>query len=307
MAVRLRLITPMILCILITTIFTGCSLGTKPVEVRIDGSSTVFTISEIMAYEFRKLRPDIRITIGVSGTGGGFKKWVRGETDINNASRPIKEVELAEAAAAGIDFVELPIALDGITLVVNHANDWVQCLTVDQLHEIWREGSEVRSWRDINPDWPDAEIILYGPGTDSGTFDYFNEVIIDPWENAFHTTNYSASENDNVLLQGVIGDLHALAYMGYAHYLENQGQVRALQIDGGKGCVEPTIENIRSNRYTPLSRPVYLYVNRTALERPEVYEFVKFYLEYAPEYVERAGFVALPAADYERGLMEIAR
>lgn len=294
-------------CSLIFLFMTACTHPNQLTQVRIDGSSTVFPITEIMAYEFRKTNPEVRVTIGVSGTGGGFKKWLRGEIDINNASRPISDTELAEARSLGIEIIELPIAYDGITLVVNGTNDWVECLTVSQLNEIWRENGTVKTWRDLDPAWPDEPIILYGPGTDSGTFDYFTEVIIEPWDDAYHTTNYSASENDNVLIQGVIGDLYSLGYIGYAHYLENKDRIRAVKIDGGNGCVEPTVENIRDNVYSPLSRPVYLYVNAASLVRPEVHAFVRFYLEQASTLVERAGFVPLPQDQYEKGLLEIDR
>lgn len=296
-----------VLIMLTAALLAACGTATERLQVRIDGSSTVFTITEIMAYEFRKTNPNVRVTIGVSGTGGGFQKWLRRETDINNASRPITPGEAARAREAGFEPVEIPVALDGITLVVNGDNDWVQCLTLDQVREIWKEGTSVTTWRDVNPAWPDEPIILYGPGTDSGTFDYFSEVVIESQEGTYHTTNYSASEDDHVLVQGVIGDLYSLGYMGYAHYLENRDRLRAVSIDGGQGCVEPTIENIRSNLYSPLSRPVFLYVSDEALERPEVNSFIRFYLENAEAFVPQAGFVPLPPEQYEKGLLDIAR
>ena len=274
--------------------------------IKIDGSSTVYPITEVMAYEFSRIHPNVRITVGVSGTGGGFEKWVRGETDINDASRPIKDAERQAAAQNGIEPIELPVAYDGLTVVVNKDNDWVECLTVEQLHQIWSSGGSIQKWSDIDPSWPDQPIVKYGPGADSGTFDYFNEVVIQGVdENATHTQDYTASEDDNVLVQGVIGDRYAMGYFGYAYYEENQDQLRAIAIDGGNDCVAPSDETINDGSYSPLSRPIFIYVSSEAVERPEVREFARFYLENASELVGRVGYVPLPAEKYDEGLQKL--
>ena len=275
-------------------------------EILIDGSSTVYPLTELMAYEFGRQYPDVRVTVGVSGTGGGFERWVRGETAINNASRPIKDEEREQAQANGIEPIELAVAFDGLSVVVNRNNDWVECLTVEQLHEIWREGSTIQRWSDLDPFWPNEPILKYGPGTDSGTFDYFNEVIIENVDDtASHTTDYTASEDDNVLVQGVAGSPYAIGYFGYAYYVENQDKLRAVAVDGGSGCVEPSEATINDGSYSPLSRPLFIYVSSQAIQRPEVAAFARFYLEQAPELAARVGYVPLPADEYQQGLAKL--
>lgn len=312
---QIRLILPaVIIGALLTAVACGGSTGnagTAPAggselsgTIRIDGSSTVYPITEVVAYEFGRLHDNVRVTVGVSGTGGGFAKWVNGETDINNASRPIKESELAAAAANGIRPIELAIAYDGIAIVVNQANDWVQCLTVDQLAEIWRAGGNAGRWSDIDPNWPNEKTVLYGPGPDSGTFDYFSEVVIG--EDGTHTADYAASEDDNLLVQGVAGDRYALGYFGYAYYVENADRLRAIAIDGGDGCIAPAADTINDGSYSPFSRPLHIFISDQAVVRPEVQEFVKFYLEHAHRLVETAGYVALPASAYEEGMNKLA-
>ncbi|GAB7388609.1 PstS family phosphate ABC transporter substrate-binding protein [Bacillaceae bacterium] len=273
-------------------------------DVKIDGSSTVYPITEAVAEEFMAVHPDVNVTVNVSGTGGGFKKWVSGETDINDASRPIKEEEAAQAKENGIEPVEIPVAYDGITVVVNPQNDWVDHLTVEELKKIWEPNSKVKKWSDIRPDWPNEEIKLYGPGTESGTFAYFTEAI--NGEEGASRTDYQASEDDNTLVTGVSGDKYALGYFGYAYYVENKDKLKAVPIDGGKGPVEPTEQTINDGSYSPLSRPVFIYVSSKALaEKPQVKAFVEFYLKEGKELVPEIGYIKLPEEKYEEGLAKI--
>ncbi|ADL07135.1 PstS family phosphate ABC transporter substrate-binding protein [Thermosediminibacter oceani] len=272
-------------------------------SIEIDGSSTVYPITEAVAEEFMNTYPDVNITVGVSGTGGGFKRFTAGETDISNASRPISDEEAAKAKESGVEYIELPVAYDGITVVVNKENDWVDHLTVEELKKIWSPGSKVTKWSDIRPGWPDEKINLYGPGTDSGTFEYFTEAV--NGEAKKSRSDYTASEDDNVLVQGVSGDRYALGYFGFAYYLENSDKVKAVPIDGGSGPVEPTAESIKNGTYKPLARPIFIYVNKKSLERPEVKEFVKFYMENAAELVEEVGFVPMPESEYQENLNKI--
>lgn len=275
-------------------------------RVEIDGSSTVFPISEAVAEEFTlAMGGDVQATVAQSGTGGGFKRFCIGETDISDASREIKQSEVDECAANGIEYIRLNVGLDGIALTVNNQNDYVQCMTVNELRRIWEPGSTVTNWSDVRPEWPADPIKLYGPGTNSGTFDYFTEAVMG--EAARSRPDYTASENDNVLVQGVEGDRHSLGYFGFAYYWENRTQLRALQVDGGSGCVMPTEATINSGEYSPLSRPLFIYVSKVSLARPEVRRFVEFYLENATELVPQTGYVALPVSDYQAGLATLAR
>lgn len=263
-------------------------------EINIDGSSTVFPISQALAEEFNALAPDVRITVGTSGTGGGFEKFCAGDTQISNASRPIKDDEMQACADNGVEFTEVEIAFDGLTVAVNSENDWVDCMTVDQLNQIWKPDSTVKTWSDIDPSWPDETIDLYGPGTDSGTFDYFTDEI--NGEEGASRADYTASEDDNVLVQGVAGGQYALGYFGFAYYVENRDSLKALAIDGGSGCVAPDHETIASGEYTPLSRPLFIYVNNAALADEAVHDFVLFQLtDEAQAIVPEVGFVELDA------------
>ena len=264
--------------------------------VALDGSSTVFPISEAVAEEFQIANPGVRVTVGISGTGGGFKKFCSGETDISDASRPIKETERELCAASGIEPIEIPVAWDGLTVVIHRDNDWASCMTVDELKRVWQPGSTVESWSDVRQGWPDEEIILYGPGTDSGTFDYFTEAIVG--EEDASRPDYTASEDDNVLVVGVEGDRGALGYFGYAYFEENQDRLRAVSIDNGSGCVGPTRQSIESGQYAPLSRPMFIYVSAASLARPEVRAFVEFYLGNAAMLVPEVGYVPLGADRY---------
>ena len=265
-------------------------------EVIIDGSSTVFPIAEAVAEEFQIAHRGVRVSVGISGSGGGFSRFCAGETDVSNASRPIGEGEVADCEAAGIEFTELPIAIDGLSVIANPQNEFLQCLTVEELRRIWEPGSSVQTWRDVRSEWPAERIVLYGPGTDSGTFDYFTETIMG--ESGASRADYQASEDDNILVQGVAGDRYALGYLGYAYFMENQDRLRVVGVDGGEGCVTPSDETIDDGSYQPLSRPLFIYVKHDALSRPAVEAFVEFTLENAPEVVPSTGYLALSAEEY---------
>ncbi len=264
--------------------------------VRVDGSSTVFPITEAVGEEFQRLHSGVRVTVGISGTGGGFKRFVVGETDINDASRPIKPSEEATAAEHGISSIELPVAFDGLSVMVNPANTWVDHLTIDELKRVWQAGSTVHTWQDLRPEWPAEAITLYGPDTDSGTFDYFTEVVTGEGS---CRPDYTASADDNVLVTGVAGDKHALGYFGFAYYMENKDKLKLVPIDGGTGPVLPSEVTINNGSYAPLSRPLFIYVSTAAAERPEIQAFVKFYLEQAGKLAAEVGYVALPQSAYE--------
>jgi len=268
-------------------------------EITVAGSSTVYPITILAAEQFMEQYPEVSISVASTGTGGGFKKWVKGETDINNASRPIKEEEKAEAAKLGIEPIELAVAYDGITVVVNKENDFVDYLTVDELKKIWDPAAEgkITKWSQVREGWPDEKIKLYGPGTDSGTFEYFTEAIVGEAKKS--RTDYQPSEDDNVLVQGVAGDKYALGYFGYAYYLENQDQLKVVPIKAGEGDpVAPSDETIKNGTYKPLSRPVFIYVSNKAMERPEVKAFVQFYMDNAAQFVHEAGYTPLPDEKY---------
>ncbi|MFW6195204.1 MAG: PstS family phosphate ABC transporter substrate-binding protein [Chloroflexota bacterium] len=272
-------------------------------DIEIDGSSTVFPVTQAVAEEFRKEYPDVQVPVGISGTGGGFKRFVTGETVISNASRPIKDAEAQQAEENGVEYVELLVATDGLSVMVNPANDFVDCLTTDELKRLWEPGSEVDEWSDLRSEWPDEEISLFGPDTESGTFDYFTEAIVG--EEDASRSNYQAAVDDNVLVRGISGDGDSLGYFGYAYYAQNQDQLKVVAIDNGDGCVEPSPETIESGDYQPLSRPLFIYVNTEALERPEVKEFVKFYLENADELATEVGYVQVTDERYQQQLEEL--
>lgn len=274
--------------------------------IKIDGSSTVFPITEAVAEEYQiEKQGAVQVTVGVSGTGGGFKKFCSEEeavrTDISNASRQIKEEEMAMCEAAGVEYIEIPVAFDAITVVANPVNP-IESMTVEELNKIWAPESEgeVTSWSQVNPEWPDEDFVLYGPGADSGTFDGFTDKI--NGEEGASRTDYTPSEDDNVLVQGVSSDPNALGYFGYSYYEENQDQLKAIAIDNGDGAVAPSVEAVRDGSYAPLSRPIYIYVNAAAAEKPEVAEFVNFYLTNAEALVPEVGSVPLTAEEYEEGI-----
>ena len=256
--------------------------------IRSDGSSTVGPLMQAAAERFQQ-ESDARVTVGISGTGGGFERFCRGETDISNASRPIDDEERQACTEAGIEFVELPVANDALTVVVNRENDWAECLTVEQLKTIWQPGSKVDSWRDVDPSFPDESMALYGPGTDSGTFDYFTDEI--NGEEGASRSDYSASEDDNVIVRGVQGDAGALGYFGFTYFEENEDTLKALAIDDGGGCVAPSAETAQSGEYVPLSRPLFIYVKNDALDRTEVRDFVEYILDNSGEIADAARFI----------------
>lgn len=260
--------------------------------VKIDGSSTVFPITEAVAEEFNKQARKVRVTVGISGTGGGFKRFAAGEIDISDASRPIKKSESEGAAKTGVEYVELPIAYDGLTIVVNPKNTWCTALTVEQVRKIYSAAGAAKTWADVDPSWPAKPIKVYSPGTDSGTFDYFKEVVAG--KDGAIRSDMSVSEDDNVLVRGVSGDENAIGFFGCAYYFENKDKVKSVAVDGGKGPVSPTVDTIENGSYVPFSRPLFIYVNKASASRPEVAGFVDFYLKNAADLVGEVGYVRLP-------------
>ena len=264
--------------------------------IEIDGSSTVFPVSQAVAEEFRRGQPDVQVNVGVSGTGGGFQRFARGETDISDASRPIKDSEREAAAANGVEFIEMRVGTDGLSVIVHPDNDFVDCLTVEELNSIWKPGSEIDNWSQVRAGFPDQRLRLYGPDTDSGTFDYFTEEV--NGEAQVSRSDYTASADDNVLVQGIAGDRGALGYFGYAYYQENEGVLKAVAVDGGSGCVAPDPSTIEDGTYSPLSRPLFIYVNAESLERPEVAAFVEYYMDNGYELTAEVGYVPVSRSDY---------
>jgi phosphate transport system substrate-binding protein len=267
-------------------------------EIRVDGSSTVYPITLAVAEEFWIEFPEASISVAFSGTGGGFKKFCVGETQVSDASRIIKASEVENCEVNGVEFIEIPVALDALTVAVNQDNDWVTCMSVDELNRLWRPGSTVMTWRDIRPEWPNQEIVLYAPGVDSGTFDYFTNEI--NGEGGAVRTDFFPSENDNVLVQGIEQDVNALGYFGYAYYLEEGDSLNAVSIDDGNGCVEPSTATIESGTYAPLARPLFIYVSKGAADsNPNVQTFVEFYLsEDAREFIADTGYALLDDQAY---------
>jgi len=276
--------------------------------VTIDGSSTVFPITEAVAEEFQKAKKGaVRVTVGISGTGGGFKKFCRGEIDIADASRPIKKSEMEDCAKEGVKYIELPVAYDALTVVLNPENTWAKNLTVADLKKIWEPEAKdkIKSWKQVRPEWPDLPLKLYGPGTDSGTFEYFTEAIVGKAKAS--RPDYTASEDDNTLVTGVSRDKGGLGYFGFAYYAENTKKLAAAAIDNGKGPVAPSEKSVEDGSYQPLSRPVFIYVSEKALDKPEVREFVDFYMKSAPQLVKEVKYVQLPAKVYSMNLEHLAK
>lgn len=271
-------------------------------EIKIDGSSTVYPITEAVAEEFRAEQPNIKVTVGVSGTGGGFKKFGRGEIDINDASRPIKNQEDSICKASNINHVQLRIAFDGLVIVVSKENTWVDKLTVEELKKIWEPAAQekITKWSQIRAGWPAEDFHLYGPGVASGTYDYFTEAIVG--KSGSSRGDYTASEDDNVLVQGVSGDKNGLAFFGLAYYQENKEKLKLIPVDNGKGAVSPSMETVKDGTYAPLARPIFIYVSGAAAKRPEVGSFVKFYLSNAATLVQDVGYIPLAADEYKAEL-----
>ncbi len=268
--------------------------------VRVDGSSTVFPFAEAVAEEFSKKNPKTKVTVGQSGTGGGFKRFGAGETDFSSASRPIKAGEVEACKAKSVEFVELPVAFDGLTIVVNPANDWAKQVTVDQLRAIFLSSSAAKRWKDVDPSWPDEPIKVYSPGTDSGTFDYFKEVVLG--KDGTMRADMSVSEEDNVLVRGVAGERNAIGFFGYAYYTENAKKVRAVPVVNPRtgAAVSPTHASIEDGTYAPFGRPLFVYANKASLAKPGCLAFAEFMLEHAGELAEEVGYVKLPQAVYDR-------
>jgi phosphate transport system substrate-binding protein len=262
--------------------------------VVVDGSSTVAPLTEAAASIFAEEQAGVNVTVGTSGTGGGFEKFCKGETDISDASRPIKDEEKAACEAAGITFTELAVANDALSVVVHKDNNWAECLTVDQLKKVWAPGSKVNSWNQVDPSFPNEPLKLFGPGTDSGTFDYFTDEI--NGEEGASRTDYTPSENDNVLVQGVAGTKGGLGYFGFTYFEENTDKLKALKVDGGGGCVAPSKETAQDGSYKPLSRPLFIYVNNKSMaDKAQVKGFIEFYADTIDEIIDEAQFVPLNA------------
>lgn len=275
--------------------------------IKIDGSSTVYPITEAVAEDFQAKNKGVKVTVGISGTGGGMKKFVRGDIDIADASRPIKSAEMEECKKNGISFIELPVAFDALTVVVNPQNDWAKELTVADLKKIWEPAAQgkVMTWKDVRPEWPATPLKLYGPGADSGTFEYFTEAVVGKAKSS--RTDYTPSEDDSVLVQGVAGDKGALGYFGYAYYAENKDKLKAAAIVNPKTtkAVLPSTETVEDGTYFPLARPIFIYVNLKSLDRTEVQKFVEFYLSEGADKVTKVKYVALPSKAYKIGLKHL--
>ncbi len=275
-------------------------------DILIDGSSTVGPLTTAAAAAFREEQPGVNIEVGTSGTGGGFERFCAGETDISNASRPIdEEEEVPICTDAGIEYTEFQVGVDAITVVVNAENDWATCLTVDQLKTIWEPAAEgkVSNWNPVDPSFPDQALALAGPGTDSGTFDYFTDEV--NGEEGASRSDYTASEDDNIIVQAVAGDTGALGYFGYTYYEENQDTLKALEIDGGEGCVAPSVDTARDGSYAPLSRPLFIYVKNESLDEPQVEGFVRYFLENSIQLAEDALFIPVPDAQVDENLSQL--
>ncbi len=274
--------------------------------IKIDGSSTVFPITEAVAEEFQKAKKNqVRVTVGISGTGGGFKKFCRGEIDISDASRPIVKKEMEACAAAGIKYVELPVAFDALTVVVHPSNTWAANLKPEQLKVMWEAGAQgkITNWKQVDPSFPDLALKLYGPGADSGTFEYFTEAINGKAKSS--RGDYTASEDDNVLVQGVSRDKGGLGYFGFAYYIENAGKLKAASVWNGSKFVAPSAAVVEDGSYQPLARPIFIYVNAKSLEKPEVKEFIEFYMKHGAALTKEVKYVPLPASIYEANLANV--
>ncbi len=290
-------------------VFASASIYAQAL-VKIDGSSTVYPITEAVAEEFQKMKKNsVRVTVGISGTGGGFKKFCRGETDISDASRPILKKEMDDCKAAGIEYLELPVAYDALTVVINPKNDWIKSMTVAELKMMWEPAAQgkITSWKQVNPAWPDRPLKLFGAGADSGTFDYFTEAINGKSKSS--RGDFTASEDDNVLVQGVARDVGALGFFGLAYYEENKDKLRAVPIvdKAGKPAVLPSLNTVIDGSYQPLARPIFIYVNAKSADKPEIKEFVEFYMKQAEKLTREVKYVPLPAKAYAYNLEHFAK
>jgi phosphate transport system substrate-binding protein len=295
-------------------IAAAAALAAAPVHaqqkiVKIDGSSTVFPVTEAVAEDFQKAKKQqVKVTVGISGTGGGFKKFCRGETDISNASRPILKAEMADCAKAGIEYFELPVAFDALTVVINPKNSFIRQLTLAEMKKMWEPAAQgkVTRWNQVNPQWPDAPMKLFGPGADSGTFDYFTEAVVGKSKSS--RGDFTASEDDNVLVQGVSRDVNGLGYFGYAYYIENKDKLKAVPIVNDRGqAVEPSMDAVLKGTYTPLARPIFIYVNSKSLGKPEVKEFVDYYMKNGAKLAKEVKYVPLPDSAYQTALQHVQK
>jgi phosphate transport system substrate-binding protein len=289
------------------TLSAGAALAQQPFTIQIDGSSTVFPLAEAVAEGFQQQTSGrVRVTVGESGTGGGFRKFCRGETHISNGSRPISASEMATCRAAGIQYVEVPVAFDALTVVVHPSNP-LRSITVQQLRRIWEPDAQgrINNWRQVDPAFPDMPLVLFGPGTASGTFDYFTEAV--NGRSRASRSDYTPSEDDNVIVQGVASNPGGMGYFGLAYYEENRSRLRALSIDNGNGPVEPSVANAENGSYAPLSRPMFIYVNAAALRRPQVQQFVQYFVNNAARYSAQVDYVPLPASAYQTYLQRVQR
>ncbi len=288
--------------------FGAMPLAASAQVVRIDGSSTVYPVTEAVAEEFQKANKGMKVTVGVSGTGGGFKKFCRGETDISNASRPISASEMADCKKIGVEYFEMPVAFDALTVVINPKNTWLKQATVAELKKMWKPAAQgkIIRWNQVNPAWPDKPMKLFGAGSDSGTFDYFTEAIVGKSKSS--RGDYTASEDDNVLVQGVAGDINAIGYFGFAYYAENMGKLKALPIvqKDGKPAVSPSEATVMGGTYQPLARPMFIYINAKSLTKPEVKKFVDFYMTHGAKLAKEVKYVPLPAAIYTSNIKHMA-
>jgi phosphate transport system substrate-binding protein len=294
--------------------FVAAALAASPAFaqtqiVKIDGSSTVFPVTEAVAEDFQKAKKQkVKVTVGISGTGGGFKKFCRGETDISNASRPILKAEMADCQKAGVQYFELPVAFDALTVVVNPKNNFIKQLTVAELKKMWEPAAQgkVTRWNQVNATWPDAPMKLFGPGADSGTFDYFTEAVVGKSKSS--RCDFTASEDDNVLVTGVSRDVNGLGYFGYAYYIENKDKLKAVPIVNAQGqAVEPSMEAVLKGSYTPLARPIFIYVSAQSLARPDVKEFVEYYLQNGAALAREVKYVPLPDSAYKTALQHVQK
>ena len=290
---------------LLPAVFASQQSFASSETVSIDGSSTVFPVVEAVAEEFRNDFPKIRVNIGVSGTGGGFKKFTIKETDISNASRPIKPTEVAAAKKNKVEYTEIPVAYDGLTVVINPKNTWATQMTPAELKKLWDAGSTVKNWSDLNKAWPNRAIKLFGPGTDSGTFDYFTEEI--NGKSGKSRSDFVKSEDDNVLVKGVAGDVDAMGYFGYSYYKENQKTLKAVAVHNGKKYVLPSEKTINDGSYAPLSRPLFIYVNKESFKREEVNTFVTYLVKSMEKIAGQVGFVPMPAKSYKDSLSKLGK
>lgn len=294
--------------ILLILSFSFMGIGdAKEGLISVDGSSTVFPITEAVAEEFQKDNPGVKVTVGVSGTGGGFKKFCREEIDISDASRPIKSSEVETCFQNGVKYIELPVAFDGLAVVVNKKNTWVESMTVAELKKLWEPAAQgkITSWNQIRPDWPNQPITLAGPGTDSGTYDYFTEAVMG--KSGASRGDYIASEDDNVLVQAISSDVNSIGFFGLAYYEENKDKLKLVGIDdekggNGAGPILPSMETVIAGTYQPLARPIFIYVNSKVADRPDVQGFVEFYLQNAKSLVTEVGYIPLPDSVYQAAL-----